>query len=162
MSSTSPISKIAWLDSWLNILFSFARSSRIQILFEPILILFITSVFFSAFSSFTASACENVSVITSFLRRASVSISEEVCSSFHVARFNSVEGIEPSCAPAQCSFSVAFFKGHGTSGMLLLLLAMPILFQRYLRCWSWSFKPFEIYSFSIVQMSHDQYNLQVL
>ena len=38
MSSTLPISKIAWLDSWLNTIFSFTRSSRIQILFQPILI----------------------------------------------------------------------------------------------------------------------------
>ena len=35
---TLPIAEMAWLVSLLNTLFSFARSSRIQILFEPILI----------------------------------------------------------------------------------------------------------------------------
>ena len=40
MSSTLPISKIAWPDSWLNVKSSFDRSSRIQILFEPIFLFF--------------------------------------------------------------------------------------------------------------------------
>ena len=34
------------------------------------------------------------------------------------------------------------------SVMLLLLPALPILFQPYLRCRPWSFKPFEKYSIS--------------
>ena len=34
---------------------------------------------------------------------------------------------------------------------MLLLLALPILFQRYLRYRPWSFKPFEINSFSILR-----------
>ena len=72
---------IAWQDSWLNIMFFFARSSRIQILFEPILILSITSVFASAISS-------------------SVSTSEVVCPSFLELDFPAVEGSELPCAPA--------------------------------------------------------------
>ena len=53
ISSTLPISMIEGQDSWLNIMFFFARSSRIQILFGPILILSITSLL----ASFTASIC---------------------------------------------------------------------------------------------------------
>ena len=53
MSSTLPISKMAWLDSLLNTIFSFARSSRILILFDPILILSMSSVFVWTRSSFT-------------------------------------------------------------------------------------------------------------
>ena len=52
MSFTLHISKKAWLDSWLNTTISFARSSRIQIVFEPILILSVAFVFVSVSSSF--------------------------------------------------------------------------------------------------------------
>ena len=154
MSSTLPISKTAWLDSWLNIMFSFARSSRIQILFEPILILSVTSAFLAAVSSFTASACENVSVITPFLRRASVSKIEVVCPSFLVARFASVEWSVMLCALAHCSLSASFFKELSTSVPEVECCCCwlcQFFFNVTPWCRSWSFKPFEIYWFSILR-----------
>ena len=78
---------------------------------------------------------------------------EVVCSSFLVARFASVEWSVMSCAPAQRSLSASFSRAGyvcARSGMLLLL-AMPILFQWYLRCPTWSFKPLEICSLSILR-----------
>ena len=136
-------------------MFFFARSSRVQVLFAPILIIPISFVFLSANSSFTTSTCENVSVITSLLRRASVSMLEVVCPSILLELdFPPVWSSELPCAPTQCSFSASLFKGLCTfcarSGMLLLL-AIPILCQRYPWCTSWSFKPFEIHSFSILR-----------
>ena len=56
-----------------------------------------------------------LSVISSSLRRASVSISEVVCPTFLELDFPPVEGSELPCAPVQCSFSASIFKGLGTS-----------------------------------------------
>ena len=86
-----------------------------------------------------------------FLRTVSVSMSEPIC---------------PSCLVACCRFSGTFrtvlyscpillyylrFQEAmyvcARRGMLLLLLALPILFQRYLRCWSWCFKPWVMWTF---------------
>ena len=153
MSSTLPISKIAWLGSWLNIMFFFSKSSRIQILFEPILILSISFVFVSAISSFTTSACESVFV----LRWASISILEVVCLQFPGSQFRFCGVVRNAlCSSPMLPFCL-LVQGAGyvcaRSGMLVLLLplllAIPILFQRYLECRSWSFKPFEIYSISV-------------
>ena len=141
VNSTMPMSMIAWHDSGLNIMFFFARSLRIQILFEPILILSMAPVFAS---SFTASVCEVVLVISSLFENS-------IC--FHV-RTNL-----PKLPGACCRFSGTFRTVLYSCPILLyylrfqeamyvcarrgmlLLLALPILFQRYLRCWSWCFKP---------------------
>ena len=87
-------------------MFFFARSLRIQILFEPILILSMASVFAS---SSTASVCEIVSVMSSFLRTVSVSMSEAFGPSCPGLVVTSVESFEPrvhlSSAPLLPSFS---------------------------------------------------------
>ena len=95
MSSTSPISKMARLDSLLNTISSFAGSSRIQISFEPIFTRPISWVFPSLF--------ENASVMTSFsLRWVPTSASQ-------VARTNFLDA---------CSTSVACFVSSRTPALL--------------------------------------------
>ena len=68
MSSTLPIPKIAWLNSWLKTIFSFTRSWRSQIFFEPVLILAMALQFVSV-SSFTASFFKNALVLNSLTLR---------------------------------------------------------------------------------------------
>ena len=69
------------------------------------------------------------------------------------ARSASVEWCVTSCAPSWSSLFASLFPEAKyvcvRSGMLLL--ALPILFQRYLRCRSWSCKPFEKYSISVLR-----------
>ena len=138
-------------DAGLNIMLFFARSLRNQIWFEPILILSMASVLAS---SFTTSVCEIVSVTFSFL-------DNNIC--FHV-RSNL-----PKLPGACCHFSRTFRTILYSCPVLLhclslslswvrlckkgmlLLLDLPFLFQRYLMRWSWSFKPFQINSFSILR-----------
>ena len=74
---TLPIAEMAWLVSLLNTLFSFARSSRKQILFEPILIRSISfvSVFVRVFLPVRwASASASEVASTSFLDARSTSM----------------------------------------------------------------------------------------
>ena len=126
------------------------RSSRIQILFEPILILSIPSVFVSALSSFTASFCKNAFVLNFFVAEMNIHI--------HVrSGMPQFPGGEVRfCGVVRnvlCSSSVLPLCPQFPevrSGMLLLL-ALPILFQRYLGCRPWSFKPFEICSLSVLR-----------
>ena len=130
-------------------MFFFGKSLRRQILFKPILILSIASVFAS---SFTTSICETMSVISSFLRTASVSMLEAICPSFPELVLTSVESSGPSCTLVQCSFTTVVFTRPGTSVQeeeCCCCCALSILFQRYLWYRPWSFKAFEINSFSI-------------
>ena len=117
MSSTLPISKTAWLDSWLNIMFSFARSSRIHFCSNQFWFCvnrFCTSL--CDFFSFTASACKNALRSTSILPRwVSTSMFEVVCLSFLVARSASVEWSVTSCAPAWSPLFDPCFHRLGTS-----------------------------------------------
>ena len=101
MSSTLHTSTTALLASWLNIIFSFARSSRIQFLFEPLLISSIAFVFVSVISSFTTSFCKSAFVLTSLSPRwVSTSMFEVVCPSFLESRSVCVELSVTYCAPA--------------------------------------------------------------
>ena len=126
MSSTFPISKIAWLDSWLT---SCSLSPGLRI----------SLVFVSAISSFTASACHIRTSLPQFpggqFRFCGV-VRNALCSSPMLPFCLLFQGARFVCA---------------RSGTLLLLLAIPILFQRYLGCRSWSFKTFEIYSISVLR-----------
>ena len=156
MSSTLPTSKIAWIDSWLNIMFSFARSSPIQIFVRNNVDSFIRFCirlcdFF--FHSFALQECIRADFFV-----AEMSIHIHVRSGMPLlplwARSASVKRSVTSCAPAWTSLFVPCFQRLGyvcvRSGMLLLL-ALPTLFQRYLGCRSWSFKPFENYSISVLR-----------
>ena len=130
-------------------MFSFVRTSRVQILFEAISILSIGFVFVSALSSFTASLCKNAF--------------DEMSIHIHVrSGMPQFPGGDVRCCgvvrnvlcsslvlPLCHRFSEAKYV-CARSGMLLLL-ALPILFQRYLGCRPWSFKPFEIYSISVLR-----------
>ena len=141
MSSTLPISKIAWPNSWLNIMFSFARCPR-------------TNFFRTNFDSFNRFCIRLYDFF--FHSFPSTSIFEVVCPSVLVAKSASVEWSVTSCALAWSSLFNPLFPEAGficlRSGMLLLqLLALPILFQRYLECRPWSFKAFEIYSMSVLR-----------
>ena len=73
-----------------------------------------------------------------------------VCPSFLWARLASVEWSVTSCAPSRSSLFEPCFQKQGTSvsEVECCSLALPILFQRYLRCRPWSVKPFEKYSIS--------------
>ena len=93
------MSIIAWYNSWLNIMFFFAKSLRMKILLVPMLILSMASVLTS---SLTASICETLSVISSFLRVVAVSMSGAICPSFPGLLVTSVEvpnrlGTAPEC-----------------------------------------------------------------
>ena len=107
------MSIIAWHDSGLNIMFFFASSLRVQILFEPISTLSMASVFAS---SSIASVSEIVSVKSSFLRTVSVSMSEAIGPSCPTCcHFNGK--FRTACTPVQCSFTTFtfVFTRQGTS-----------------------------------------------
>ena len=142
------MSIVAWHDPGLNIMFFFARSLRIQILFERILILSMASVFAS---SSTTSVCEIVSVISSLFEnsiffhvRSNLTKLSGACCRF-IGTFRTVL--------YSCPILLYYLRFHEAKhvcarrGMLLLLLALPILFQRYLRWWSWCFKPCVMWNF---------------
>ena len=100
----------------------------------------------------------------------SVSMSEAICPSFPWAGFYfSGKFRTVLCSSPVILYYHRFHEAEYVCArrrmlllLLLLLLALPSLFQRYLRYRPWSFKPFENNTFSIFETSHDQYNLQVL
>ena len=138
-----------WISSvqlipWLTVMFFFARSLRIHILFEPILI-------FASY--FTGSICETMSVMSSFFEN---SICCHVRSnlfkfawaiSYFSGKFRTVLSSSQVLLHYHC-FHEAWYV-CARRGMLLL--ALPILFQCYPWYRPWSFKPFEINSFSILR-----------
>ena len=140
MSSTLAMSWAAWVDSWLNSMLSFTGSSRIQISFEP------TSI--RSIIWFFASSPGNVLVVTSTSSVWISSIVETDCSQLPGAWSTSGMCFEPSWTSGKSSlFCLCSQKTRyvcARSGMLLL--ALPILAQRYLARWPWSFKSFEKYS----------------
>ena len=104
-------------------------------------------------SSFTASFFKSACVLTSLSPTwVSTSLFEVVCPSFLWARLASVEWSVTSCAPSRSSLFEPCFQKQGTSvsEVECCSLALPILFQRYLRCRPWSVKPFEKYSISVL------------
>ena len=110
ISSTLPISEIARLDSSLNTIFSSARSSRIQILFEPIFSLSISWLFASLF--------ENASVMTSCsLRWVPTSTFETVRLMFPTAISTSVAFFVSSRTPALLSQIATSFEMLSTPSM---------------------------------------------
>ena len=64
---------------------------------------------------FFASVCEILSVMSSCLRKVSVSMPETICPSFPVLVGTSVECFELSCVPVQCSCTTIVFTRLGTS-----------------------------------------------
>ena len=111
MSSTLPILKMAWLDSLLKPIFSFARSSRKQVLLEPIWILSISYVFVSV-SSFS-------------VRWVSAFASEVVAPVDWFALPTSVACFVSSCIPARLSQVARCFQMLRKSSSRL-------------GCWGWS------------------------
>ena len=156
MSSTLAMSWAAWVDSWLNSMPSFARSSRIHILFEP------TSI--RSIIWFFASSLGNVLVVTSTSSVRSSSIVATDCSQLPGAWSTSGMCFEPSWTSSKSSLFCLCHKKNSVrmcarSGMLLL--ALPILAQRCLARWPWSFKLLVKVFHLHHLMPHDQCNLQV-
>ena len=125
MSSTLLISEMAWLVSLLNTIFSFARSSRIQILFEPIGIRSISFVFEKVGASFP-------------VRRVSASASEGAgkkfpgCSFYFHGVFR-IDSHSCSAFPGSTLFPDArnvILVSRLLRLLLLLLLCLPITLQR--------------------------------
>ena len=141
---------IAWHHSWLNIMFFFAKSLRIRILFEPIW--FFPSLMYSLLSQL-----QSVRPCRGHLPFFENSICFHVRSnlpefpwanSYFSGKFRTV-----LCSSPVLLLYHRFHEARYVCARrgMLLLLALPILVQRYLRYWPWSVKPFEINSFSILR-----------
>ena len=135
MSSTLPISKIAWLHSWLNSTFSFARSSRIPF-----------GSNFYPFNHFCIRICEFF--FQNFVLQECICVDffvSEMSIHFHVgietanfleATSTSVEWFETSCTPVWSSLFNHCFE-VGTAISFLRLASASFLQSKVRLCQKW-------------------------
>ena len=123
--------KMAWRDSLLNTIFSFARSSWIQILFEPSLILSMASVFVSVSSSFTV---RWVSSVASEVGSTSYLVALPFCGVFRIVSHSCSAFPSSTLFPEALSVILEF---RLLRLLLLLLLYLPKTLQRDLGWRPW-------------------------